>query len=87
MSLIVIGMSFSKHPVTFEMLSGENVTASSSTPGVGVGFPTPQCSCLMVSTPHPPGGPVNQPAAKLQKPSLDNCVGDSSSCSALLMFR
>lgn len=85
MSLIVIGMSFSKHPVTFEMLSGENVTASSSPPGVGEGFPTPQCSCLMVSTLHPPGG--TQPAAKLQKPSRDNCVVDSSSCSALLMFR
>lgn len=37
-SLIVIGMSFSKHSVTFEMLSGENVAASSNPPGVGEGF-------------------------------------------------
>lgn len=37
-SLIVIGMSFSKHSVTFEMLSGENVAASSNPPGVGAGF-------------------------------------------------
>lgn len=29
-SLIVIGMSFSKHAVTLEMLSGENVAASSN---------------------------------------------------------
>lgn len=65
MSLIVIGMSFSKHPVTFEMLSGENVTASSSTPEMGVGFPTPQCSCLMVSTPRPPGGPVNPACSQI----------------------
>lgn len=38
MSLIVVGMSFSKHPVTFEMLSGEKYLLL-QVPGSGGGFP------------------------------------------------
>lgn len=54
-SLIVIGMSFSKRSVTFEMLSGENVAASSNPPGVGEGFPqVSDASSLWVSTPRVP---------------------------------
>lgn len=64
-SLIVVGMSFSKHPVTFDMLSGENASASSSPLEWGRVSPTLKCSLVMVSTPRPPGGPVNQCAAKL----------------------
>lgn len=50
-SLIVIGMSFSKRSVTLEMLSAENVEASSNPPGVGEGFTqVSNASSLVVST-------------------------------------
>ena len=80
MSLIVTGMSFSKHSVTFEMLSGENVAASSNPPGVGEGFPqVPKAPSLIVSTPQcPPGGLVNPVCTSMTEILVvDLCCGVS----------
>lgn len=81
MSLIVSGMSFSKHPVTFEMLSRENVVASSSPPGEGEGFPNSQI--LLPNGFHTPAlleSQLTHGTAKLKKPSLETCAMDYSSC-------
>lgn len=78
-SLIVSGMSFSKHPVTFEMLSRENVAASTSPPGEGEGFPNSQ----MPNDFHTPAlveGQFTHGTPKLEKPSLETCAMDYSSC-------